>query len=186
MGLDMYLSKKTYVKQWEHTPEEKKVVITVTQNGKPHPTIKISEISYIEEEAMYWRKANHFHSWFVTNVQNDVDDCGTYHMDIDKIKELYDICEKVSEAMDKAGFTDTNVQTGTRWTGGQEEKIMGMIKICNDSSVPERLLPTQAGFFFGGVAYSEHYLNSIKETMEAFKKLIDTDDCDEYNYHASW
>ena len=34
MGLDMYLSKKTYVKQWEHTPKEEQFEVTVKRNGK--------------------------------------------------------------------------------------------------------------------------------------------------------
>jgi hypothetical protein len=33
MGLDMYLSKKTYVKQWEHNPPEETYEVTVTKGG---------------------------------------------------------------------------------------------------------------------------------------------------------
>jgi len=34
MGLDMYLYKKSYVKNWNHTPDEQKHSITVRIGGK--------------------------------------------------------------------------------------------------------------------------------------------------------
>ena len=43
MGLDMYLSKKTYVKQWEHNPPEETYEVTVTKGGKPVEVIKANQ-----------------------------------------------------------------------------------------------------------------------------------------------
>lgn len=97
MGLDMYLSKKTYVKNWNHTPEEKKHKITIKQNGKQRSDIKADRITHIVEEVMYWRKANHIHHWFVENCQNGEDECQETYVSREKLKELAELCEKVVE-----------------------------------------------------------------------------------------
>ena len=34
MGLDMYLTKKIYVKNWEHTPKKNKSKLTLVKGGK--------------------------------------------------------------------------------------------------------------------------------------------------------
>jgi hypothetical protein len=42
----------------------------------------------IFKEVSYWRKFNALHSWFVTNVQIGVDDCGSYEVSQDHIDDL--------------------------------------------------------------------------------------------------
>jgi len=97
MGLDMYLSKKTYVQNWDHhNPEERHEVI-VKRGGKLVESIKPERVSYIEEQVGYWRKANHIHNWFVQNVQNGEDDCKSYYVDIDDLMNLLDMCKQVKE-----------------------------------------------------------------------------------------
>lgn len=92
MGLDMYLSKKTYVKNWKHNKD--KWNVRVAYNGrKSH--IKPERVCYVEEEIAYWRKANHIHAWFVQNVQNGVDECQHSYVDRKKLRELVDLCKKV-------------------------------------------------------------------------------------------
>jgi hypothetical protein len=97
MGLDMYLSKKTYVKQWEHIPDEQQFEVTVKRNGEIFDEIKSDRVSYIEEEVMYWRKANQIHDWFVKNCQNGVDDCRSSYVSVSDLRNLYDACKKVME-----------------------------------------------------------------------------------------
>lgn len=97
MGLDMYLYKETYVKQWNFTPKEKQYNVTVTQGGEPVDHIKSDRIAEIKEEVGYWRKANQIHKWFVDNVQNGEDDCGNYYVSNEQLKELLEICKKVKE-----------------------------------------------------------------------------------------
>jgi hypothetical protein len=75
MGLDMYLSKKTYVKQWKHIPAEEQFKVEVTRGGKPYEEIKTERISYIVEELAYWRKFNALHNWFVQHEADGVDAC---------------------------------------------------------------------------------------------------------------
>ncbi len=95
MGLDMYLSKKTYVKQWDHQSSEEKYEVVVTKGGKPVDNIKSNKVAYIVEEAGYWRKANQIHRWFVENVQRGDDNCGEYYVDREKLRELLELCKKV-------------------------------------------------------------------------------------------
>jgi len=95
MGLDMYLTKKTYVKRWSHHSKEEQHTVVVKLGGKTRKGIKPKRISNIEEEVMYWRKANQIHKWFVDNVQDGVDDCGTYYVSKEQLEELVDKCKKV-------------------------------------------------------------------------------------------
>jgi hypothetical protein len=95
MGLDMYLSKKTYVQNWDfHKPEEKHT-ISIKKGGKARKDIKPKRVSYIVEEVMYWRKANAIHSWFVENCQNGVDECQEAFVSEEQLEELASICEEV-------------------------------------------------------------------------------------------
>lgn len=94
MGLDMYLEKRTYVRQWEHQTPEEQYNVQVTKGGEP-TNIDSKKITHIIEEAGYWRKANQIHQWFVENVQDGVDNCGEYYVGSDKLRELLELCEKV-------------------------------------------------------------------------------------------
>lgn len=100
MGLDMYLSKKTYVKYWDHNGDDN-YEVTVTKAGKP-TKINPKKVSYIVEEAGYWRKANQIHQWFVDNVQGGVDDCRDAYVSREKLEELLNLCKIVSIDKDKA------------------------------------------------------------------------------------
>lgn len=94
MGLDMYLSKKTYVKKWDHIEPDKQFHVTVTRGGNPYP-IDPERICYITEEVGYWRKFNALHNWFVQNCQDGVDDCREAYVGDDRLEELMDILKKV-------------------------------------------------------------------------------------------
>jgi hypothetical protein len=100
MGLDMYLSKKTYVKYWEHNGDNN-YEVTVTKAGKP-TNIDPKKVSYIVEEVGYWRKANQIHNWFVENVQNGIDECQESWVSREQLQSLLDICRIVKIDKDKA------------------------------------------------------------------------------------
>ena len=102
MGLDMYLTRKTYVKQWSHQAPEEQFEITITKGGKPYDGIDLSNITNIEEEVGYWRKANQIHRWFVENIQNGVDNCGEYSISKGELEELRNICTEVLNDHSKA------------------------------------------------------------------------------------
>jgi hypothetical protein len=94
MGLDMYLEKRTYVRQWSHQTPEEQYNVEVTKGGEP---VKIDpkRVTYVIEEVGYWRKQNQIHQWFVENVQNGVDNCGEYCVSKAQLEELLDLCKKI-------------------------------------------------------------------------------------------
>jgi len=98
----MYLTRKTYVKQWSHQTPEEQFEITITKGGKPYDGIDVSNVTNIEEEVGYWRKANQIHRWFVENVQNGVDNCGEYSVSKGELEELRNICTEVLNDHSKA------------------------------------------------------------------------------------
>ena len=91
MGLDMYLTAEKYFYREEDTKYVeilKSLGIPLTKNMKPKS---------VTFEAMYWRKANQIHSWFVKNVQSGKDDCGEYPVSTLQLKDLLKVCEQVLE-----------------------------------------------------------------------------------------
>lgn len=95
MGLDMYLTKKTFVGgNYEFNKVEGDVRLNVRGNDLP---VKLNRLTYVIEEVGYWRKANQIHKWFVDNVQGGVDDCSKYEVGVEKLKELLKICKKVKK-----------------------------------------------------------------------------------------
>ena len=91
MGLDMYLKAQWYLSQFDET--EKKIAESVNEivGLEKMPGRK----NVIESEAIYWRKANAIHKWFVDNVQDGNDDCGTHFVSRDALVKLYRICREV-------------------------------------------------------------------------------------------
>jgi hypothetical protein len=101
MGLDMYLEKSVYVgAQYEHNGVTGEVRI-VRGDGTVLP-IELSKISSVRMQAGYWRKANAIHAWFVDNVQDGDDNCGTYYVSKEKLEELLEVCKEVKEDHDRA------------------------------------------------------------------------------------
>ncbi len=159
MGLDMYLEKKTYVKNWAHDPEKKRV--TTRKNGKAIPHIKSNRVKYVIEEVGYWRKDNHIHKWFVDNCQNGVDDCREYDVAAKQLVALREICietQKYLKTCEKVVEVKptSDGKTWKYWTYIVDETM-------------ENLLPTQGGFFFGSTEYDRWYEQSLKDTI----KIID-------------
>jgi hypothetical protein len=93
MGLDSYLSKKTYVAaMYEHRDVQGKIDISIRGDAY---SIDLSRVSEITEQIAYWRKANHIHKWFVDNCADGTDDCEEVRVSIEKIEELLTLCKAV-------------------------------------------------------------------------------------------
>lgn len=179
MGLDMYLYRKTYVKNWEHMTEEEKTKITF--EGQRTKGIDTSKITEIIEEVGYWRKANAIHQWFVDNVQDGEDDCKQYYVSEDKLRELLSLVDKVLKS---TKLVDGNITNGYEFKDGKETPIIQKGKTMKDSSVAEDLLPVSEGFFFGGTDYDEYYYEDLKLTKEILENALKVGG--DFYYQSSW
>jgi hypothetical protein len=96
MGLDMYLTAKRYISSYKEEDVEfgKKIQAAVDTKGY-RPT-------YITLDVGYWRKANAIHAWFVKNIQDGKDDCGSYRLSRNKALVLLDFVKQVLSDNSKA------------------------------------------------------------------------------------
>lgn len=90
MGLDMYLSARNYMSEYDEK------ITPVSEKIKKALGLKVGlKVEYVSLRAAYWRKANAIHAWFVANVQDATDDCGTYEVSREQLQELAAECQKV-------------------------------------------------------------------------------------------
>jgi len=97
MGLDMYLSKRTYVQNWDHQKPSQRHLVVVLKDNEVQHHIKSDRITDVVEQIMYWRKSNAIHAWFVENIQEGIDECQESSVTLDDLKKLVSICEQVVE-----------------------------------------------------------------------------------------
>lgn len=164
MGLDMYLTKKTFIgANYEHRGVSGKIDLTI----KDSPVnINFNRVSYISENVGYWRKANQIHNWFVYNVQNGEDDCREYMVSRQDFENLLETINLV-----------LNVK------GTPEES----------SLIKEHLSPTE-GFFFGSTQIDEWYWEDLETTKQIVSDVLAEMDEDgknpdswvDYYYTSSW
>jgi hypothetical protein len=108
MGLDMYLSaKKHFAKiNWQALQANDELNYNSPEAVFPqfNDLMELTQLSNVatdiygatvEVTCAYWRKANQVHAWFVREVQKGNDNCGEYYVDIDDLKTLLELCEKV-------------------------------------------------------------------------------------------
>ena len=99
MGLDMCLNAKRHLWSWSDESEDKNIASEIQKIANIPENFNVKEITV---EAAYWRKANQIHRWFVHNVQEGTDDCGTYYVGRQNLIDLRDLCKKVIENKDLA------------------------------------------------------------------------------------
>lgn len=180
MGLDMYLSKKTYVKQWSHNQKKDQFTVTVKKGSKKYEPIKPERVSYIVEEVAYWRKFNALHNWIVQNIQDGEDNCQESYIPDEKMEELIETLRKVKSVLETSKTTTTKVKVG--WANG-EEKFADIVTYT--ALELEELLPSASGFFFGGTEYDEYYKEEVERTLTLLEELTQEEGGDFY-YQASW
>ncbi len=102
MGLDMYLSGKKYIKDYEFQHSDG----TIPEDTPAKLTQKACDLHFpvkeIKVEAGYWRKANQIHNWFVQNVQGGVDECNPHYVENAQLEELRELCKQVLADHSKA------------------------------------------------------------------------------------
>jgi hypothetical protein len=164
MGLDMYLTKKTYIgAKYEHRGVNGNIDITI--NGSP-VNINLNRVSSTSEEVGYWRKANQIHRWFVENVQDGEDDCGEYTV---SRQDFHNLLETVNLVLNAKGTPE-------------------------ESSVIADNLPPTDGFFFGSTEIDEWYWEDLEKTKQTVSDVLAEMDEDsknpdmwaDYYYSSSW
>jgi hypothetical protein len=158
MGLDMYLIKKTYVKNWDHMNPEQLHEITVRRNNSPVTQIKPERITHIIEEMCYWRKANAIHDWFVQNCQNGEDDCREYYVYYEQLEKLVAIIAEILNA-----------------PAGEARDYLAKLN-----------LPPSQGFFFGSDEIDDWYYTELERTMKELTNILAEDQVGHFYYHSSW
>jgi hypothetical protein len=105
MGLDMYLRASEYVSRNNWGRDEDGNILDT-----PNKTFKAIVEAFEMEDVIdktgfagisvdfpmgYWRKANQIHNWFVKNVQDGEDNCGSYYVTREQLEELKELCINV-------------------------------------------------------------------------------------------
>lgn len=171
MGLDMYAHRRVYVKQWEHQKPEERYTVDIARGGKPVAGIKPERISSVEEEVMYWRKANHIHAWFVDSVQKGIDNCAEYFVGEGALRELLSACKEV--------IAGSKIVDGDMHTASETSRKHGLVehreprRVIEDPTVAMETLPTRAGFFFGNTEYDGEYLDDVVRTQEWAERMLE-------------
>ena len=83
------------------------------QEGEEHTLqmeVPFNIIKSVPYECAYWRKANQIHAWFVDNVQDGEDDCGSYEVSGEQLLELVELCKEVLEKRTK-DFSEATLPT---------------------------------------------------------------------------
>src|SRR4051812_47458722 len=127
MGLDMYLEKHTYLLDSDAS-------LAITGKGTEH--IKVERVNKIVERVGYWRKANAVHKWFVENVQDGKDDCGSYYVSREQIGELLDATRRVLASIE---MVEADVTNDFRYVNGERQPILGRGKAIKDAAIAHDL-----------------------------------------------
>jgi hypothetical protein len=89
VGLDMYLTAKRYLSDYDLTEKQLKQEIDKVLDTK------IGSVKEVSLEAGYWRKANAIHKWFVDTVQDGLDECQETSVTLEQLQELSAIVNMV-------------------------------------------------------------------------------------------
>ena len=182
MGLDMYLEKRQYVKNYDWEDSARHHEIVVKKGGKVQESpFPLTNLIY---EVGYWRKANAIHKWFVDNCAGGEDNCQDVYVPHEKLQELLNLCKTVK---DIAVLEDEKVTNGYSYYHGVKTPILEDGKTVVNAEEIARLLPTTDGFFFGGTDYDEYYFNDCAETVRIIESLLKEDNTSaDFEYHSSW
>lgn len=139
------------------------------------------------EEVAYWRKANAIHAWFERNIADgEIENCKEYMVSKEDLEKLLSDCKAVLKSS-KLVYKEVDVKQYD-YDKGDYILVKKMMKVLENPSVAEELMPTQSGFFFGSTLYNEFYVEDLEETINQVEEILATTDFDEYNirYYAWW
>lgn len=116
----MYLEGRRYVSGYEHSKPEEQEIYRTTLNAIGMSGVVGERSLSVNFMVMSWRKSNQIHNWFVQNVQEGEDDCGSYGVSREQLGELIDLCERVGSSGDPA-YAEEHLPTGAGCFFGSTE-----------------------------------------------------------------
>ena len=131
MGLDMSLYGELFL--FDMSSEQIKIRHAM-------PEIDLSP-KYVVFKAIYWRKANQIHRWFVENVQDGTDDCGTYNVTTEQLGALLQIARIALDTRDPSilptqeGFFFGNTDYDEDYWKDIDYTVKSLEKILNDNTL---------------------------------------------------
>jgi hypothetical protein len=107
MGLDMYLEVRRNVRTQDwgadfETIQNEQGQAIVSASDMGSLLAKDSFSVSVESTAIYWRKVNAIHQWFVDNLANGVDECQRIPVRLTDLEDLRDLVKDVLIHKDKA------------------------------------------------------------------------------------
>lgn len=111
MGLDMYLEVREYVstREWKNNESGDFVSVPVKAGADILETAGLTKYASkdgygatVSTTAIYWRKVNSIHQWFVDNCGNGEDNCQEMYVSDEKLRELLDVVTTVLKSKNVA------------------------------------------------------------------------------------
>lgn len=114
MGLSMYLYKELYISEFQGKTSLLEPIKDLV--GAKDETGNFEHV-IVYVPAIYWRGIESIHKWFVDNVQDGCDNCATYHVETDQLRELL---EMVRERLKEKPDSMSNAQMSEMERTGRE------------------------------------------------------------------
>jgi len=101
----MYLYKRLYTKNWDHTPEESRIQVTVVKNNKV--LLGFDNPTYVTTQVAYWRKFNALHGYIVDNYADGEDTCQDIYLSYDDLCDILTLLKEVRDTKDSSKLPPT-------------------------------------------------------------------------------
>ena len=172
MGLDQYLKARVYVPNYvAGMPfESGNPQLTAIREALAVPLEIFTSGAYVEFDVMYWRKANHIHNWFESNLASvkekggNLENVTEYEVTREELTELRDVCTEVLIGVEWSEPIERHSESGASWVERKLEKC--------DADVALDLLPPQQGFFFGGTDVDDWYYEDVEATLKMIERVL--------------
>lgn len=168
---------------WEWKYEK---ITAALSNAELEEEVKKLKRGVYARSDVYFRKVNFVYAFFAPYLEDE-----RCIVTKDLVEELVENCKQVIAAGQKAKVLDENEEInpllyyqykeGENWINitkerrdEEEERIAKLTETLSTEWVElaEKLLPTQAGFFFGSTDYSPYYLADVVDVKNQFTKLL--------------
>lgn len=108
MGLDMYLEVRKFIPANDYKvidndyhKEFRKDYLDILEASGLKPLAAVDSVGLsVTETAIYWRKVNSIHNWFVNNCANGVDECQPVYVTREKLELLLETVSNVIKTKD--------------------------------------------------------------------------------------